>query len=383
MILGKQPLIVYGIGVLLDLFFLIPLVIHTAVMGGESWQVEWERTTKEAKREGRLTVYGAAGQGFLAVNAGVFQKRFPEIKIITVGGDRALPRILTERRAGKYLADVIVGGTSTSYGLHLAGGLDSLRSAMILPEVVDASKWWRGQHPFSDPGKRYTFSYIGHPVKHGFLYNPRHVDGKEFRSFWDFLNPKWKGKIASRDIRSPGPGSANMRGFYANPKLGPQFIRRLFSEMDITLFRDGRQGVDWVATGKFPICFFCTQSIVGIAKQQGIPIEAFGALKEGQSITASGGSVGLVNKAPHPNAAKVFINWLLSREGQLTVQQEFSKALLGVSNSRRIDIPKDMVPADERLEEGVEYIDTDTAESFSLEPSVLKVFNEALAAAGK
>jgi hypothetical protein len=174
-----------------------------------------------------------------------------------------------------------------------------------------------------------------------------------------------------------------MRGFYANPKLGPEFIRRLFGGMNITLFRDGRQGVDWLVTGKFPICFFCTQSIVGIAKRQGLPIEAFGAMKEGQSITASGGSVGLVNRAPHPNAAKVFINWLLSREGQLTVQQEFAKGLLGVSNSRRIDIPKDMVPPDERLEGGVEYVDTDTAESFLLEPSVMKVFNEALAAAGK
>jgi ABC-type Fe3+ transport system substrate-binding protein len=153
--------------------------------------------------------------------------------------------------------------------------------------------------------------------------------------------------------------------------------------MDITLFRDGRQGVDWLATGKFPICFFCTQSIVGVAKRQGFPIESFGALKEGQSTTASGGSVALINRAPNPNASKVLINWLLSREGQLTVQQEFSKGMLGVSNSLRIDIPKDMIPPDERLEEGVDYIDTETAESLSLDSAVLKVFNEALAIAGK
>jgi hypothetical protein len=128
---------------------LTALFLIQPAMGAESWQAEWDKTVKAARNEGRVTVYGAATQGFLALNAGVFQKRFPEIQVVTVGGDRTHPRIMAERRAGKYLADVVVGGTSTTYALYLARALDPLRDAMILPEVLDESKWWRGRHHFT------------------------------------------------------------------------------------------------------------------------------------------------------------------------------------------------------------------------------------------
>jgi iron(III) transport system substrate-binding protein len=356
------------------------LISAPPAIGATPWQSEWERTVTAAKKEGQVSIYGAASQGFLAVNAGVFQKTFPEIKIVQIGGSSALPRILAERRAGKYLADVVVGGTATTYGLYQARALGSIKDAMILPEVIDESKWWQGKHHFSDPERKHAFSYIGHPETGGFYYNTQLVDPKEFQSFWDFLNPKWKGKIASRDIRTSGTGNANMRGFYHNPKVGPEWIRRLYSEMDITLFRDARQGVNWLVTGKFSLCFFCSKVEVGLARRQGLPIDSLGALKEGQSLTASSGSVGLVDKAPHPNAARVFINWLLSREGQLTAQNEYVKARVGASNSLRIDIPKDMIPFDERLQEGVVYILTDTPETISSEP-MIKLVNEALSMA--
>ena len=173
-----------------------------------------------------------------------------------------------------------------------------------------------------------------------------------------------------------------MRVLYYNPKLGPKYIRRLFSEMDITLFRDRRQPIDWLATGKYPICFFCSGSAIGRAQIQGLPIGEFGAMKEGVGITSSSGNIVLLNKAPHPNAAKVYINWFLSREGQLTLQKAYSKAMVDGSNSLRIDIPKDMVPPNQRLKEGVTYIDAATPERMSMKP-ILKVFNEALAKAKK
>ena len=90
--------------------------------------------------------------------------------------------------------------------------------------------------------------------------------------------------------------------------------------------------------------------------------------------------MGLVNRAPHPNAGKVFINWLLSREGQITVQTEYAKVGHSGSNSLRIDIPKDMIPADVRLINGVNYTEVETPERRSIEP-VLKIYNEALAEA--
>jgi iron(III) transport system substrate-binding protein len=160
--------------------------------------------------------------------------------------------------------------------------------------------------------------------------------------------------------------------------LGPNFIQRLFSEMDVTLFRDQRQGIDWLATGKYPICMFCNNSRLETAKLQGLPVEKFGFMKEGAGLSSSGGGISLINLPAHPNAAKVFINWYLSREGQLALQS----AEGGFSNSRRMDIPRDMIPPDRRLKEGVSYVDVDTWERMSLEPA-LKVFNTAIAEAEK
>jgi ABC-type Fe3+ transport system substrate-binding protein len=88
--------------------------------------------------------------------------------------------------------------------------------------------------------------------------------------------------------------------------------------------------------------------------------------KEGASFSTGGGSLSLLNQAPHPNAAKVFINWFLSRKGQMALQK------LGdpddPPNSRRIDIPKDDVPMDSRLQEGGKYFDVVRPEFADMKP---------------
>ena len=77
-----------------------------------------------------------------------------------------------------------------------------------------------------------------------------------------------------------------MKFFYYNPELGPTFIRRLFSEMDITLFRDTRQSIDWLATGRFSLCFFCYPDEIAQAQKQGLPVDEFGYMKEGAALTS-------------------------------------------------------------------------------------------------
>ena len=84
------------------------------------------------------------------------------------------------------------------------------------------------------------------------------------------------------------------------------------------------------------------------------------------SFSAGGGSVSYLNQAPHPNAAKVFLNWFLSRKGQIALQK------LGdpddPANSRRIDIPKDDIPPDNRLQPGVKYFDVVKPEYGDMKP---------------
>ncbi len=342
-----------------------------------SWEAEWEKTVAGAKKEGQVTVYTSSRQNNLLLEQGAFQKKFPEIKLLVALGN-PLHRILTERRVKKYLADVAFTGPRTLWRLYQGKVLDPVRDAIILPEVADESKWFKGKHQYVDPEQKYIFIAIGNPDSGNFYYNTNVINPNKYRSLWDFLSPELKGKMAARDVRTPGPGGVTIRFYYYTPELGTKFIMRLFSEMDITLFRNQRQGIDWLSTGKYPICIFCNSSRIENAKLQGLPVQKFGMMKEGAGLSSGGGGISLVNRAPHPNAAKVFINWYLSREGQTAVQSVRG----GFSNSRRMDISRDMIPPNRRLKKGGKYVEVDTAERISTR-HIIKIFNAALAKAEK
>ena len=232
-----------------------------------AWQAEWEKVLAAAKKEGQVTVYISGYEEVLPE----FEKEYPEIKLISVSGrgSQLAQRLITERRGDKFLADVFNSGGVTTHGqLHMAKVLDPIKPALILPEITDTSKWYQKRHHYNDTENQYVFSYVGSATYGAVNYNTKLVDVKDFKSYWDLLNPKWKGKIVSRDVRMPGPGSGNHRLFYHHPEIGPSFIRKLYGEMDVTLFRDYRQGPDWLAVGKFAICFSCD---VDVLKQQGAP----------------------------------------------------------------------------------------------------------------
>ncbi len=346
----------------------------------EPWQVEWDKTVEAANKEGRVNVYIDHSAGAL-IHAGVFEKAYPGIKVRAVAGRRSRTQITAERRARKYIPDVNIAGVTHNYpNLYKLKALDPIRPALILPEVVDESKWWKGKHRYADPERKYVFIFLGFPQLGSFAYNTNLVNSKEITSFWDFLNPKWKGQIESRDMRGPGPGRGGLRFMYNSPKIGPEFISRLYGEMDITLFRNIRQGTDWLARGKFAICYGCGG--IDRARAQGLPLAKFGLMKEGAGLVAQYGTIALINRGPHPHAAKVFINWFLAREGQLALQKALANAEESVPNSLRIDIPKDdLDPLDQR-HEGVEYMEMFSPERMDMRPA-LRVFLEALAKSGK
>jgi ABC-type Fe3+ transport system substrate-binding protein len=114
-----------------------------------------------------------------------------------------------------------------------------------------------------------------------------------------------------------------------------------------------------------------------------LPVDTFGprVFKEGGGLVQQFGTLTLVNRAPHPNAAKVFINWLLSRRGQMALQKSQANAE-SPADSLRIDIPKDEVPFEQRRLPDIKYLDTGKPEWMDMKP-VLDVVNEALKAAGK
>ena len=345
------------------------------------WKSDWEKTVEAAKKEGWLNLYvGRYGQEPLLEE---FKKEYPEIKIVTVNGtgNQLATRIVAEARGGKIIADLYSGGPNSSYNFLYRGKLlDSIKSAFILPEVVDESKWYGGKHTFTDREAQFIFVYVALPGSRGLAFNSTLVNPKEFKSYWDLTQPKWKGKMVSQRPTETGL-SAHLQFYYYHPELGPEFIRRLYGGTDMS-FGDRRTITDWLAVGKFAICHGCRQ--IEKAHAQGLPVDDFdtGEWKEGQALSTGGGSIGLIKGGPHPNAARVFINWFLSRPGQTAMQK--SNDLYGElpPNSRRIDIPKDMLPLENRLIDGRKYLDvarpefTDMAPVAKLAKEIMKTKEE-------
>ncbi len=365
--------------------FLIALSVflltkRLAAIGAEAKSAgdgEWAKSVVAAKKEGKLGVF-LYQRGNIEAAVKAFEKQYPDIQVTvaSVPAAETGPRVMAERRAGKYLWDVCICGPTTPYAvLYPAKALDSIKPALMLPEVLDESKWWSGKHHYMDPDRQYIFVFLGTVDMPNLYYNKNLVDPKEFRSYWDLVNAKWRGKILALDPRQPGRQRVGARFLYHIPELGPGFLTRLFAETDITLSRDDRQAMDWLAVGKFPLCLFCGD--IETARAQRLPVEEFNTYKWKESpaiYSGSNGTLTLMNQAPHPNAARLFINWLLSREGQTSFQNIINAPDL-VMESMRVDISKDPIPQEQRRVAGMNYIMMDTPERSDQAP-VSKLLKE-------
>ena len=341
----------------LRLQFVALILATSIVFAAETpkWQTDWEKTVQAAKREGQLVIYGSAEYEQLYAE---FHKKYPEIKVTGVFGRGAdvAQRIMAERRADKFLTDLYLSGHGTGYNVLYKGkAVDPIAPMLVLPEVTDTSKWWQSKHHYADPEDKYLFIFNG-GTRVVVGYNTKLVNPSAIKSYWDLLDPKWKGKIVALDPNSGGSGDA-LRFFFYQRDLGREFIRRLLTEMEVTISSDSRQMGDWLAGGKFAFTIFSPVSRMDLDKMQTqrLPVDWFDPdhLKEGAYIAGGSGGVALINRAPHPNAAKVALNWLLSREGQIAYQRIFTLGDEG-PDSLRIDIPKDKVPRGNRRPDGDE-----------------------------
>ena len=354
--------------------------LTASVQAGESksaWQAEWDGAVEAAKNDARITIYHTRGP-FENVFA-EFSKRYPAIKVVSASGrgGELISRIMAERRAGRQGADVYLGATGTPMDvLYPAKVLEPIQSMMILPEVKEPSNWFRKQHHYADPENKYIFVFEG-VVRSDMAYNTKLVDSKEVGSYWDLVKPKWKGKIAAMDPKLSGFPSGLLQFAYYSPELGVKFLRQLFGEMDITLSRDGRQLVDWLAVGKFAIALAPSASDVQAAMKQGLPLARFEprAFKEGLYMRATQGSLSVLSQPPHPSATKVFVNWLLSKDGQTHYQKEFLR--IDPIFTLREDVPADPAFESYRPKPGDKFMPVYRPEFRDLEPA-FKVIEEAV-----
>lgn len=321
-----------------------------------AWQADWDRTIKAAEEEGAVTIYMT--QAFEPVFKEAFQKKFPRIKVnvVTGRGFQLGQRVMNERRGEKYIADICITGNITPLTVfHKAKILEPIKPLLLLPEVVNESVWFEGKHHYNDPDNRYIFTFEGTPRSGELTFNTKIVNPADIRSFWNLLDSKWKGKIVTIDPLVAGPINSAQIFFYKHPDLGPEFLKRLYSETQMTIVRADEQLMDWLSLGKFALGFGGRD--VDKAMAQGLPVNQFlpNHMKEGSSLATYNGTLSFFNRAPHPNAAKVAVNWLLSKEGQST-WLDYNAKTSGQYDSLREDIPKDKVSDLGRRVKGGKYL---------------------------
>ena len=319
----------------------------TAAGKKQDWQAEWDKTLQAARAEGRVVMYTTAGQDIRTAFTRIMKEKYGiSMDYVTGKGNEMSTKILTERRAGLYLADVYVaGGTSTMTTLVPEGVMDPIDRDFILPEVADASKWYGNKLPYIDDDKLLLGFRGG--IFWPFSINTTQVKPAELVSFQDLLKPVFKGKIAMADPTIQG--AANSFVTLASAYLmGPDYIKQLIQQEPF-VSRDERLLTEWVARGKYSVLIGTKPDPITEFMKAGAPLLPI-IPKEGSMIEPGSGTISVVNKRPHPNATKVFINWLLSKEGQ-TVYSEAA----GIESARE-DVSKAHLGAGLVREPGKKYI---------------------------
>jgi ABC-type Fe3+ transport system substrate-binding protein len=247
---------------------------------------------------------------------------------------------------------VITGTTTALEALQPAAAIVPIQPYLVGPSTPDPSPWLGGKLTFADEASQVNLVF-GAYAKEGFVYNPDLVAPSEFRSYRDLLDPKWRGKIVVRNPAVAGGGMGTMTFFYATESLGPEYIRQFLAN-GVTIAGDDRQILDWVGRGQYPIALGVSNPLTNQYIERGLPIRLLdgAALQESTYLTAGPSTFVVVKNPPHPNAVKVYLDYMLSQEGQY----EWSKQA-GFPSLRR-DVPTDHLPRALVPKEGVSYLPT-------------------------
>ena len=265
-----------------------------------------------AKKEGQILVYTTGTQTQTIMDA--FAKKYPfvRLEIYRAGVTDATRRMLEENKAGRNIADVL---DLTTGGLRLMRDADALQPyyspemEMTRPEAMEPNKHW-------------VFDYESY-LSLG--YNTKAISDKDApQTMDDLLDPKWKGKMAVSGR------STTFASWVAVAMLekGEEYVKK-FAQQNVTVYAASGRGVaNLVVSGEIALSPAIYSSHMANSKAKGANVgwRAIGP------VQANIGAAALAKKAPHPHAAMLFIDFNLSKEGQI-LRQELGYA------SARTDLP--------------------------------------------
>ena len=295
---------------------------------------KWDKVVAAAKKEGSVVVNGPSFRSLSrALNEG-FNKAYG-INVEYLGlGSKIIPTAEREAAAGKVTVDIYIGGLR-SIMVFLDKDLVEPIDGMLLEEVKDPSKWKGGALKWVDNTKRYGLQTSEYVMTDLFV-NTDHVDPAKIQSWKDLLKPEYKGKIGSFDPRRGGAGQAIAR--YLLQIFDEELVVKLYKGQNVAFVRDHRQVAEWAARGTYPIVLGAVQSMIEKFRKEGFPLVRVFPKDGPGSLLGGFSTIAMFKGAPHSNAARVFLNWFASKEGQ----QAYSAAVL--EPSRRLDVPTSGLP---------------------------------------
>ncbi len=295
---------------------------------------EWEDVVAAARKEGTLLVYSALTPKVGDVIRSALKEKYNiNVELVSGTGTELAVKIKSERNAGLYLADVgFLGPTTFVTALKPSGITEPLEPLLVLPEVKGPENWRGGKLPFLD--KEEMAMVVVLTATPQYVRNTDLVKDGEIKTIFDLLDPKWKEKIVMGDPSIPG-GASNWFAWtileVLGKEKGPQFMKDLAAQKPLVT-RDERLAVEWIARGKYPIGISPGVQSVSQFIHLGSPIE-YMDIETTRKTSSGSGLINVFKNAPHPNAAKLFLNWVLSKEGSsvFAPASEFP--------STRVDVP--------------------------------------------
>ena len=300
----------------------------------QAWQDDWKATIAKAKGQ-TLDVAVQANDSFDLIFA-EFTKEFGIKVRPTVGRPSStLSRMRTEQKNGQFVWDLWWGGSSNMVNNAApVGMLERMEPYLILPEVKDLANWRHPDFIYGDSG-RHVFTHINE-IQFPVLRNATVLPELKIATADDLLNPKLKGKISMRDASTPNFGTFALATLYK--QKGPEFLTKLLKDQDVKVYENPQQLETAINRGGQAISIGLESSIWERCRKDGgcKDVEQLPQF----SVAISWG-MSVPKNPPHPEAVKVWLNWMLSKEGQVVVVREWVKH----NRTGAVSMRKDVAPA--------------------------------------
>lgn len=328
---------------------------------------EWKKLIAEAQAEGALSVVGYVSGAYKPLYAHFGKKYGIKMTVSYASGRSHASRILAERRGGIYAVDVgHVGANTVNRRLIPAGAVAPIKPFLVLDEVTDTKNWYGDRHWFTDPEQKYVFAHSA-DFKQTFVFfiNTKLVKPKDLaalKSPADFMSDKWKKKVVALSPMMGQSGNSYFRYSIASEPYGLKWMEKFIKSRAVDFVSSSRLIETGLARGKYAFAVFPHNRPLDKMEKQGLPVKRIEHNFPGAPGIMTAGAptqtVQVYDRAPHPKAAKLFVNWLLSKEGQTYIHDNLRETP-NPRNSLRKDVPKTNVYAGTIPQPGVTYFGAD------------------------